>query len=145
MNSPYIKTLRVIHLALFTGCLLFLIVGYFIKKESLFFDTSFSDPLSILGVVSLALIFVSSFIYMQRLKTMNENDSIDIKKQKYQAAYILLLALIEGPALFNIVIFLTTNNAIHLVIASIFILNLLSKMPNKIHISQVTNIPIDEL
>jgi hypothetical protein len=82
---------------------------------------------------------------MQRLKTMNENDSIDIKKQKYQAAYILLLALIEGPALFNIVIFLTTNNAIHLVIASIFILNLLSKMPNKIHISQVTNIPIDEL
>lgn len=145
MTQNFFTRLRIIHAALCIGCLFFAAVTYFIVGNTSTMDTSFSNPLSIVGVALGFAIIASSVIYAKKVKEIAEDDSLEQKKTKYQSAYIIMLALIEGPAIFNIVVFLITKNTFHLVVAGIFIFNLISKMPNKSHISQLLNCYPDDL
>ena len=145
MPTNFFTRLRIIHAALCIGAIFFSVVAYTVVGSNAKLDTSFSNPLSIVGVGLGLLLIVSSFIYAKKIKELFETTSLESKKNAYSSAYIVMIALIEGPALFNIVVFLITYNIFHLIIAGIFIFNMISKMPTKTHIAQVLNCNMDDL
>ena len=145
MEQTYFSRLRIIHLALCAGVLIMGIIFYTMKTSDAKIDTSFSNPMSIVGLSLSALVIISSFMYTKKIKEISETDTFEQKKLKYQTAYILMLALIEGPVIFNLIVFQLTQNLFHLVIAGALVFNMISKFPNKTHIAMLLNCTTEEL
>ncbi len=145
MEQTYFNRLRIIHLALCAGVAILGIIFYTMKTADAKIDTSFSNPMSIVGISLSALVIVSSFIYTKKIKEIQATDTFEQKKLKYQSAYIIMLALIEGPVIFNLIVFQLTQNLFHLVIAGALIFNMFSKFPNKTHIAMLLNCTTEDL
>lgn len=145
MESIFLKRLRIIHFALCAGCTFLGAIFYFTSAVTPQVDTSFKNPLSIVGVSLGILVIVSTLLYNKKVKDIDMQASMDVKRVKYQSAFILMLAIIEGAAIFNIIVFSITQNLFHLFIAGAFVVNMISKFPNKYHIAQVLNCTIEEI
>jgi protein-S-isoprenylcysteine O-methyltransferase Ste14 len=120
MLNP-LKTMQVIHGALFLGILLFGAVAYFIAEvptESV--DNSMFTYVW-LGLTIPALVAVFYF-YNNRRSAWEHLSSQGAKEQAYQTRMILIYALIEGPSLFGIVLYVLSADLMYLTAVAIFLL-----------------------
>lgn len=133
MNTK-LKTLQMIHLALCGGVFLFALITLFLNREMMFFDANpqSTKPYNpIAPIVGLITLSGSIFFSKNLLSKIDKSESAEMKINQYQSAFIISAALLEGGALFNLVVFFLTQNAFFLLFAAANWLFLIFKHPTK--------------
>jgi hypothetical protein len=88
----------------------------------------------ILPLIALGGIFAGNFIFKKLLSNIKKNESLQHKLTGYQTASLVKFALLEGPALLNILWFSQTGNLLFLTIGMVLVLFLFMQRPTKIKI-----------
>ena len=141
----FVKTIIIIHLALFMGQALFAAVALFLSKNAALNLKPGNDPLFYISPIMVIFgIGMGSFLFKQQMAKVAEQPSLTGKLQDYQKALIIRYALIEGPSLFSIVCVLLTGNIYYLIIAGINILYFITIRPTKFQIHDDLNLAYEE-
>jgi len=143
--QSFVKTIIIIHLALFMGQVVFAAVVLFIAKQPVVNFKPGADPLFYMApVLVLFGMAAGSFLFKQLRSKAAERESLTAKLSAYQAALIIRYALSEGPSLFCIVCMMITNNGYYLVIAGINILYFIMIRPSRTKIQDDLNLTYQE-
>lgn len=136
MGTPrsYIKTLTIIHYALLAGPMILGIVFYLNTALDLNGNTNNDIFVYIFPLIALGGIFGGNFTFKKLLLNSKKNDSLQHKLASYQTASIVKFALLDGPALLNIMWFSQTGNLLYLTIGMVLVLFLFMQRPTKIKI-----------
>lgn len=129
-ESKFIKTVQTIAFALIIGVTTFVVVILTVMEVEFHFNADFETDtmLMIAAILTAASIFMSKFMYMQQFKNIRDLSLIQ-KRSKYQTAVIILMALLEGPALFSAAQLMLSGNLIYLIIIVISLLLMLFSFP----------------
>ncbi len=93
-----ITPLKIIHIALCLGLTLaYVFIGNITNLKNLSLPNIYTDSLIYLAIPIVAL-FLSSFLYKNKVKEMNTKESVDKNLATYQTACILRWAIVEGAA-----------------------------------------------
>lgn len=129
-NNPSLKTLSIIHLALCSGVFIFGFIMFSkIKSTEIILDDSTDVFKYIIPSAAIIAIFLSNFLFKNQLNSITENTEIKEKLVKYQSASIVKYVVLEGVALFSIIIYTTTSNFLYLLIAFGLLLYLILQRP----------------
>ncbi len=132
-TGEYLKALKVIHIGLTAGVVLFLIIA--VVLQFTVFEPELKElEMILLGVTAVAAIsgiFAGSIIFRKRLEQLIELKNLDEKLTGYQSALIVKLALIEGPAFFTVVAYLLTANILFPAIAVLLVFVMVLSAPRK--------------
>jgi len=127
--NDIIRNLRFVHSGLCLGLMAFTLVSYF-EHYSFFAETDSGDPfVYLVPILAMTGYFTSKYIFQQQLKAIARDDALSSKLKKYQTANMLQYALVEGPALFALVIYYMQGNAFFLVIGLSLLAYLISLRP----------------
>jgi hypothetical protein len=143
--STYLKTLRIIHLALLAGQVMFLIVCIAISDNTLIsFEPG--DDIFFFVVPGLALmtLFAGNMLGKKLLENAKNQSSDDSKLNAYRTMLIIRYALFEGPSLFAIVAFMLTGNLYYIFISATLILLMLMMRPARSKIEMDLGIRLAE-
>ena len=95
----------------------------------------FSDSgdvfLAIIPVIAITSVFLGGFIFKKMIGSIPKDLDLRQKLARFQTASIIKYAILEGPALFGIVIFHNTQNLVYLIIATFLIFYLFLQRPTK--------------
>ncbi|WP_422107933.1 hypothetical protein [Winogradskyella sp.] len=86
----------------------------------------------------------SHFIFNNLLKAVHAKPTLKEKLVSYQSARIIRLALIEGPAILGIVIFMTTTNLFYLVISGVLLVYMIFLRPTHSVIREDLNLNAEQ-
>ena len=116
------KTMRIIHLALLAGQVLFAGVVFFLNHSTVIsLDTS--EILVIVAPVMGVAAFVGSIVFFKnQLQSVKDRATLKEKMGAYQTALIVRFALLESASLFNLVCYFITQNFLFLLIAMLMII-----------------------
>ena len=129
-NNAFLKILSIIHLALCSGVFIFGIIMFSkMKSTEIILDDSADIFKYIIPSAAIIAFFLSNFLFKSQLNSISENAELKEKLIKYQSASIIKYAVLEGVALFSIVIYTSTNNFLYLLIASGLLLYLILQRP----------------
>ncbi|GAB0155573.1 hypothetical protein CHRYSEOSP005_08340 [Chryseobacterium sp. Alg-005] len=96
------------------------------------FSFDFKNPLLILTLIMMITgVFVSGFLYNSLKSKIEKNDSLNSKISKIQQALLIRFALIEGPALLGIILYLKESNLAFLMLSAMMILYFITLKPSK--------------
>jgi len=144
LPNPYLKTISIIHIALTIGQLLFASLA-FIKNGSTKFELNLNDTFFIVEVILVtSSVIASNFLFKQNLDKARQQTEVSGKLTRYQSALIIRYALLEGPSLFGIVVYMITGNVFFLAISSALILYFLFLRPTKQMIKDDLQLSYDE-
>ena len=131
--GEYLKALKVIHIGLTAGVVLFLIIAVVLQLTG--FEPELKElEMILLGVTAVAAfsgIFAGNMIFRKRLEQLIELKNLNEKLTGYQSALIVKYALIEGPAFFTVVAYLLTTNVLFPVIAVFLVVVMVLSAPRK--------------
>ena len=137
-KGGYLKSLKIIHLALLAGQCMFLVVMVFLVVRNILppVSPSLDKTFQVMALlVSFAAVFGSMRIFKKKLLTINTTaGSIAGKLAQYRTANILQWAMIEGATLFSIICFFLTSNYSFAALAITLIVFFAMLMPAKIKI-----------
>lgn len=125
--SPKVKSLLILHFALFAGQVLFVLVAILLVSLNLFPEIlgKYAPEMILLSaIIEIIAIALARFIFKRKLKKINQDVlSLDQKLDLYRGANITRWAILEVAALIVIVLFLLTNQwlIIIIVIALLYI------------------------
>ncbi|MDT0605506.1 hypothetical protein [Croceitalea rosinachiae] len=128
--QAFLKTLSILHLALLAGPLLAAIFFY-LNTEVNINGASNEIFIYVFPVIGLAGIFASKFLYQQFLKPLKQHELLQTKLAGLQTASLIQYAVVEGPALLNIVWFGQTGNLLYLTIGAVLLIYLFILRPTK--------------
>jgi DMSO reductase anchor subunit len=125
-------TLQIIHGALCLGPTLFAVVSYSITPNT-HSDIRPNDSvlLYVAAFMALSMVFVSNFLFNKQLAVIDFTAPVKQRLLQYQTACIVRYALLEGAALFNVVVFLLTGNYISLAIGAAMIVFMVTIRPTR--------------
>lgn len=130
--NSFVKTLTLIHSVLIMGLVTFAGVSLYLGNGEINFDFNTEDTfLIILPVLAITALVLSRIIPQKLLESTKETQDLRKILTQYQTASIIKYALIEGPALVGIVMFMSTSNAAFLAISGVLIIYLLLQKPTK--------------
>lgn len=125
LSKDYFKSLQIIHFALMTGILFFAIISFVVVTQG-FEVSGLEDIESILAVfvpVFLIIGLVSgNFLYKLKINEAKVKSSLWEKLTIYRGAFIIKLALAEGPAFFSVVIYLITGKSVYLALTGLLLI-----------------------
>lgn len=132
-SKTFFRTLTIIHIALLFGQLVFLSVALFLKLSSdTIITNGFSFPFSVVvPLLVIGCLVASKVVYAITTKQAQSKDGITDKMQIFYVATIIKLALLEGPSLFTIVVFLLTGEVYFLIFTLILVLTFIFSKPNR--------------
>ncbi|MES2454896.1 MAG: hypothetical protein V4594_05135 [Bacteroidota bacterium] len=142
-----LKTIQTIHLAFCSAILAFAAVATLTVKDKIYFEASFSQdnpfyPLfPILGIIA---VVAGVFLFNKNASAIAEMETLDKKLTKYQEAFLIRTALLEGAALMNTVAFLISANLVFLLVVAIPFLTLVRFRPTKDSIIETLNLQYPE-
>jgi len=127
--NALLKILKIIHIALCVGLVLFtgfayLQIGDFSKANA---DSSLM--LYIVPTIAVVGYFGSKYLFKNLIQKISKEDSLTEKLQRYQSASIVQYAVIEGPGFLSIMTYYSTGNMLFLAIAVCLIAYLYSLRP----------------
>lgn len=129
--SLLFKSMSVVFFGLLLGMLMMGGIIYSMNPgENLDFDIT-NPFLAVMIIISIAGVFGSNLLYTFFINKIKEEDSLADKTTKIQQAVIVRLALVEGPALVGIVLYLIEANLIFLIFSALLILYFLTLKPSK--------------
>ena len=125
-TPPYIRVLKILHLALMAGQVVFILIMF----SSVYFQRINTFALAnISGEILIALIFFAALAYLfansqfnKKLAIIRENNlDVSQKLENYRAANIIRWAIIEAPVILCCILFFVTGNYYIILIAVIMI------------------------
>ncbi len=139
-QTGYTKALQIMYKALLAGPLLFIaIVILLYAKAGL---TPAIDKgtgnifMYVVIIVAVSCVVMSNKLFNQKLEETKQRSDLIGKLDGYRAAFILQLALCEGPSLFAIICYFLTENKAVLIILAFVLLNFARLYPAKPKIVQ---------
>ncbi|WP_183562853.1 hypothetical protein [Mucilaginibacter sp. SP1R1] len=129
--KTFLKTMNIIHVALFGGQVTFAIITFSLNKQQLLFSIKNTGDVFFFIAPGLAVFsFVVSIFLFKKLvsESLNKN-TLSEKLTGYQSAVIVRSALLEGASLFGIVVFMLTSNLFYLFISTVIMLYFLTLRP----------------
>lgn len=145
-TGAYIKTLKLIHLALLAGQVFFIVVAFFLRNTGAFpapFKDGYIFLLAVL-LITASAIGAGLFLFKQRIESITGRTALADKLTDYRAAAIVKYALAEGPSFFAVVAYLFTGNMIILGIAVAIIAYFATMWPTVEKVSSEMNLNPDE-
>lgn len=127
-----IKTLSILHLALLAGPLLAATIFYLNTEIQMNGSSGDDIFIYVFPIIALGGVFASTFLFKIMLNNLKNTEDLQKKLAGYQTASLIKWALLEGPALLNIVWFATTGNLLFLTIAGVLLLFLFMQRPTKL-------------
>lgn len=126
----FLRSLSVIHLALLAGQVIFGIVAY-AQSKKIYFGIHNMDSvfMYIVPLVAIGGFMGGYLMFKKQLTVIRSKSSLGEKVIAYQTALIVRYALLEGPSLLAIVIYMQDGNLFFLGIAGLMILYFLSLRP----------------
>jgi len=95
---------------------------------------AFSLPKDLYGylgpILALGSILLGDFLFKGMTGKFSGNGGLKAKLARYQSASLIKFALVEGAALFSMVLFANTWNLLHAMIGALLILHLIFLRPN---------------
>ena len=114
----YIKSLKIIHLALVIGQIMFLVISVIINRmigPMYSGDKSMNTLLFyVVPLLTIGCVVVSMMFYKSKISQVHESDDLDIKLSVYRSANIIRFALLETPSFLAILAYLFSGNWIFL-------------------------------
>ncbi|MBO0322693.1 hypothetical protein J0X14_10330 [Muricauda sp. CAU 1633] len=139
--ASYVKILSFLHLGILATPLILAVFFYFqIQDTHLSFSNSDDIFLAIVPIIAVGSIFLSDFLFRKMVKNISNAMGLKEKLARFQTACIISYALIEGAALFSIVIFYNTQNFAYLFIGLFLLFYLYLKKPTKDKIEHQLNL-----
>ena len=139
--ASYVKTLSFLHLGILATPLILAVFFYFqIENAHLNFSDSEDMFLAIVPIIAVGGLFLSDFLFRKIVKSIPNNMELKEKLARLQTACIISYALIEGAALFSVVIFYNTQNFAYLFIGLFLIFYLYLKRPTKDKVQHFLNL-----
>jgi hypothetical protein len=125
------QTVRVIHLALMTGLILFSGVVIYLNslEPNRSSEMDATIMLAVAGSLTIMAIFVGPILYKQQLSTLKGDETLQQKMAAFQTAHIIRSALLEGAGLFGAVTCIVTWNLLGLAFTAVCIGMFVLKMP----------------
>lgn len=120
-----IKTLPIIHAALIIGQVLFAAITLFItlSKPAASRSAQPDDVFMILvPVMAAGSVVLGQFMFKKLLAVAQQQATIQGKMARYQSAFIVRMALLEGASLFGIVVYLLTANPLFIGISGLLVI-----------------------
>lgn len=137
--------MSLLHMGISATPVILSILFYFTNKDAKLDVSNSGDIfLTIVPVVALSSIFLSDFLFKKMAKSFPESDTLRDKLTKFQTASIIKYGILEGAALFSVVIFANTQNLIYLIIGVFLIFYLFLLKPTKQKIESVLNLTGEE-
>ncbi len=127
----YLRILSIFHLAMMAAPLLMGI--FFYSTTTISTNTTLDDDIFIyiFPIIGLAGIFASNFMFKIVTKDVDQKETLGEKLAIFQQASLIKYALLEGPAILNLVWFSITGNLLFLTVAGVLILFLFMQRPTK--------------
>ena len=133
-SKDYFKTLTIVHMALVGGIVFFSFTMEFLILNGINSTEMSELSTTFLYVVSgfVAFGFIASYlIYRKRVRDLKDESELINKMTGYRSAFIVRLALLEGPAFFTIVIVFLTGNSLFLLFAGLIVGYMIYLRPTK--------------
>jgi len=126
----FLKSISIIHLALLAGQVIFCIVAY-AQSERIYFGIHNMDSvfMYIVPLVAVGGFMIGYLTFKKQLIDIRNKKSLGEKIIAYQTALIIRYALLEGPSLLAIVIYLQYGNLFFLGVAGLLMLYFLFLRP----------------
>lgn len=116
--KSFLKTLALLHLAFTIASFALSLIILFVLDNYIVFNIENLDSVYyILPIVALTIVYMSSVVFKNLIKSVNKNQALKDKLAKYQTASIVKYAMIEGPAVLCSVLALITGQLVFIVIA----------------------------
>lgn len=140
------KTLQIVHGALCTGVILFLIITTFLRqgKGHIAVEASDSPLLFVAVVLAVVAPFLSKYLYQKQLNAIDLTSPLDKRFPQYISACIIRYAVMDAAALFNVVIWYLTGSLIAAIVAGALILLLIALRPRKALVTHILQINYPE-
>ena len=145
-TGEYLKVLKVIHIGLTGGVVLFLLIAMVLQLTG--FEPELKELeemlLAITGAGAVAGVFTGNLLFRKKLEQLVELKSLKEKLMGYQSALIIKYALVEGPAFFSVVAYLLTANFLFPGVTLILIFILILYAPGKDKLTSDLNLSKSE-
>jgi len=133
-TKGYFSTIRLIHLALMAGVVVFSIISFVLQQNGFESnpDEKFNRMLStVVAVQVIGAVIASQFVFKQRLKACLIQPNLQEKLTLYRAALIVKFALVEAPAFFAVIAYLLTGKLLYLGIVGLLLIVFTIYRPTK--------------
>ena len=144
--TQYFNALRILHLAMVTGLIIYgTVVHVVLVPEA---ATPSSDSALFVNLTGGFLAITTAMAYWlfnQRMTAAQQLNTLSDKLGAYRAAAIIKYALIEGPTLAAITYYLVSGNAILIGIGALGALILLLNMPNPAKLKTELDLSVAEI
>ncbi len=147
-SGSYFRVLRILHIALTMGVMFFLGVGSYIT----FFSPPITPPeeefpfvyFTILLLISMSTVGIGLFVFRVILAKIPKQESLRRRLQVYQTAFLIKMALLEGPGLLSGVFLILTGKWIFVVVGVVLVAFMLMQVPTIDSVSQSLELPVTE-
>jgi hypothetical protein len=131
-SGTYFRSLLIVFYGLIIGQVFFGLISIFLVNTNNF-KSEGEDLRSvfiyIIPVFALGGFILSNVIFKNRLKAIDRKSGLMIKLNDYRTALVVRYALLEGPSLFAIVVYLVTGDSIFILLAAFIVLYFLTIRP----------------
>lgn len=132
-----VKNLTIIHLGFVFALFAFGMVQFFTNDIASTSQVDQADNMVyVFPILGLAGFFMGNFIFKQLLAKAKHEPTLIQKLTGYQTASLIRWALLEGPALLNLVWFGLTGDSLYLMVGASLFICLLWLRPSKAKIAQ---------
>jgi len=130
--QSYLKTITLIHIALFLGQLLFAFVVLFITPhKSLNFNDTKNPLFIVVPLMAVGSLAGGIALYKKMVEKAKGKYSLKEKLMAYQGALIQRYALLNGTSMLAIVTYMVGGNLFFIIIAGVLMICLLAIRPTK--------------
>ena len=148
-QPPYLKSLKILHLALLAGQVIFTLIAILLVYGKAFQSdlTEISNELLIAAAAfGLILTLLGNTIYKKKIDRLRDTPiNLYEKLDTYRATSIMRWAMIEAPVLLSIIFFLLTGNQQILAVVVVLIIFFVTTRPQLKKISEQLNISEAEI
>lgn len=128
--DDFFRGLRIVHLAIMAGVLLFMGVVYFVVGPKVTDESLYDTFRYLVPGLAIAAIFTGRFISQKMTEGLHSNTELSQKLMTYRTASIVRWALIDGVALLSIVAYMLTGNTVMILVALACVAYLFTQRPS---------------
>jgi peptidoglycan/LPS O-acetylase OafA/YrhL len=141
--SAFLNNLRIIHLAIFTGLIIFAVLAFFMSHQS----GPMLDPGTVEILTYISLIFLLAeiplayWLHKNKMKSLAKMPELNSKLTAYRASHIIKIAMLEGVGFFCCVVLLIGGKNTVLIQIAIILIIMLLETPSASKIANELDLP----
>lgn len=133
-SKSYLQAMVIIQIALLAGVCILLGTAVFVMPRGLSADSGdpLQNPIVIAApLIAAACIGIQYWIYQKRIASLDSTKPLSDRLNDYRATFILSWALLEGPAIFSVMVFLLTGYSPTLVLSFLLLFLMARLRPSR--------------